>query len=202
METKIDPVEIGDEDISEEDFSPDELADDTTDWKAKAQELKGLNKRRATKLRKAKESLGKVSELEAELATLRKPPEKKENKSDNTELLEKLDRVTLRAAGYAAEEEVELAKAIKLKTGMDMEKVIEDDYFKSKVESLRTAKANQIATSNVRGEGGKPAEKNTPEYYLAKGELPEKTPENRHLRAEIMRKLSAQATAGKKFYNE
>src|SRR3990167_10001947 len=62
MDPKNDQVEIKDEDVKEEDFTPEELESDTTDWKAKAQELKGIAKRRATQLAKAKEKLKSVPE--------------------------------------------------------------------------------------------------------------------------------------------
>src|SRR3990167_4022134 len=63
---KIDTtVEIKDEDIKEEDFTSEELEADTTDWKAKALELKGIAKRRATQLAKAKEKLNAKPEIPA-----------------------------------------------------------------------------------------------------------------------------------------
>src|SRR3990167_9909517 len=59
----VNELVIEDELLEEGDFTPEELADENTDWKAKAEELKGLNQRRATKLRKAKEALSKSAEV-------------------------------------------------------------------------------------------------------------------------------------------
>src|SRR3990167_10145160 len=81
MEKMDTTVEIKDEDIKEEDFTPEELEADSTDWKAKALELKGIAKRRATQLAKAK---FKLSEVKPEIKP--KPQDKSiENKQEPNE---------------------------------------------------------------------------------------------------------------------
>ena len=67
MEIKND-LDIKDEDLKQEDFTAEELESSDVDWKAKAQELLGNAKRRATQLSKAKAKFG---EYEKELNELR-----------------------------------------------------------------------------------------------------------------------------------
>ena len=107
---------------------------------------------------RAKDAEGKVKELRIQIPEVK--PEVKPEKSDDFGLLQK---TYLRAAGVVAEDEVELAKDLQKKTGLDWDKLTEDDYFKSKLEGLRTAKANANATSNIRGSAGDSGVKQTSE---------------------------------------
>ncbi|KKR45470.1 MAG: hypothetical protein UT82_C0028G0002 [Parcubacteria group bacterium GW2011_GWB1_40_14] len=196
-------IEIKDEDLKDvEDFTPEELETEDFDWKAKALERTGIAKRRTTQLKKAKDALTArditIKDLEGKI-----PPEPKlqdKNKPDEFGLLQK---TYLRSAGITAEDEVELARDIQKKTGLDWDKLVDDDYFKSKLEVLRTAKANEEATLGVKGGGGTTQAKNTPEYWIAKGVPPtaEQVPD-RKLRAKIARAMMAQSKDGSKFYNE
>lgn len=205
---KIVQVDIGDEDISQADFTPEELEAEDTDWKNKSEELLGLNKRRATKLKNAKEAIAqrdaKIAEMEKTLAELQgqkksdSTPDKKQ--PDEFGLLQK---TYLRAAGITEEDEVELARDIQKRTGLDWDKLVDDDYFKTKLEALRTEKANKAATSNLRGGAAPGQAKNTTEYWIAKGTIPkpEDVPD-RKLRAKIIREMMKQSKEGGKFYNE
>ena len=58
--------------LEEHDFSEAELVDENTDWKAKALELKGLNKRRAAKLKKANEFLSQTEKKQPTTPTIEK----------------------------------------------------------------------------------------------------------------------------------
>src|SRR3990167_10010390 len=108
--------------------------DDTTDWKAKAQEIEQKRREDGIRSRERTKSLkDKIAEFET------KPPAKNESKPDEFGLLQKS---YLRAAGVVAEDEVELARDIQKKTGLDWVKLVDDDYFKTKLEGLRTAKSN------------------------------------------------------------
>lgn len=164
--------------------------------KDKYQEIFEKNKQLFERAKKAE---GEIKELK-----IKKEPEKSsvmipEKKPDEFGLLQK---TYLRAAGVVAEDEIELARDLQKKTGLDWDKLVDDDFFKAKLENLRTSKANADATSNIRGGQGSSAAKNTVEYWLGKGEAPPKTPENRKLRADLMRALMNKEKEGKKFYND
>jgi len=193
-------IDIKDEDLKESDFTPEELESENVDWKAKAQELKGIAKRRATQLSKAKAKLGdyqaKIKEFTPEPKSV--PQDKK---LDEFGLLQK---TYLRSAGIVEEDEIELAKDLQKKTDLDWDKLVDDDYFKNKLEGLRTTKANELATAGIKGGGGGASgAKNTPEYWVAKGVPPtvEQVPD-RKTRAIIARAMMANTKSGKKFYND
>lgn len=114
-----------------------------------------------------------------------------------------IEKTYLRIAGVMEEDEIELAKDVQKKTGLEWDKLVDDDYFKSKLENLRTKKANELATSGVKAGGGNSETKNSPEYWLAKGvpPTPEQVPDKK-TRTAITRAFMASAKSGKKFYND
>lgn len=194
MENKIDPVDISDEDITEGDFSEAELADETTDWRAKAEELKGLNKRRATKLRKAKESLAKITELEVELQTLRqKPPEDKQTSGPDYGQL-----AYLAAKGIEHEEDISYVTQIAGETKESLDKVLTKPYvqaeLKLRAETRKTAEATP--GSPVRSAD---ARRDKVEYWLNKpfAEIP---PEMR--REVVKARIAAEKSGTKKFSDQ
>lgn len=198
MATEIDKV---DEPLVEEDLTK---LDDTTDWKAKAQELEQKRREDGIKQRE------RTKALKERLATIEatvKPPEEKEEekKAEENVLLQKLERMSLRQAGITHQDDIELAKTTAKKWGMDIDEVLVDDDFKVKLEKQQTTRANTLATSGVRGGGGGGSEaKNSPDYWIAKGTPP--TPADvpdRKTRATIIRAMMKTAdTGGKKFYND
>lgn len=154
---------------------------------------------------KDRETLGGLKrdykKLERELAALRNP-EKQESKS-SSEGFGLLQKTYLRAAGIVAEDEVELARDIQKRTGVEWDRLPDDDYFQMRLEKLRNAKANTDALK-VRGGTAKSGIDETPESFLKRGAVPtEKDIPDRKKRAEIVRAmLHAQKNAGGKFYNE
>ena len=145
-----------------------------------------------------------LGSLKKELKDLKKAQaEVKETPQTKPEDFGLLQKAYLRAVGVTDEEEIELAKDIQKKTGMDWDKLVDDDYFKHKLEGLKASKANAVATSNVRGSGGTAQAKYTPEYWLAKGNPPsaEEVPD-RKLRGQIARAFMDSAKSKKMFYND
>ena len=145
-----------------------------------------------------------LGSLKRQVKDLSKPKdESRETPKNQPEDFGLLHKSYLRAAGIVAEDEVELARDIQKKTKMDWDKLVDDDYFKAKLEGLRTQKSNELATSNIKGGTGDSQAKNTPEYWLAKGAPPtaEQVPD-RKTRASIARAFMASAGSGKKFYND
>jgi len=151
---------------------------------------------------RAKKAEGFEKQEDGSWVKIEKAPAKpkKEEKPDEFGLVEK---TFLRVAGVTEEDEIELAKDIQKKTGLDWDKLVDDDYFKNKLEGLRTKKANELATSGVKGGAGSSEAKNSPEYWLAKGNPPtiEQVPD-RKVRATIARAFMASTKSGKKFYND
>lgn len=200
---KTNDIDIKDEDLKEDDFTSEELESADADWKAKAQELKGIAKRRATQLGKVKTKLG---ELEGKIKELSEAnPEAKPKPQDKkTEEFGLLQKTYLRSAGIAAEDEVELARDIQKRTGIDWDKLENDDYFKAKLQALRDAKANAAAT-DVAGGGSAPSSvKNNVEHWLQKGAPP--TPKDipdRKTRVKIINEMvERERNQGGTYYNE
>lgn len=207
---KENEIEITDQDTSEEDFSKEDLESEDFDWKAKALELKGISKRRATQLGKAKTKLSQQSEEIEKLTPEEKSEPQDKEKSDEV-LLKRLDNLALKTAGIKEPEEVELFEKWKEETGREADDIIGNNIFKKELEEVRSAKANQEATSNVKGEQGESGVKNTPDYWIAKatkgedGKLrfPEETPKEMY--SKILDKLSENEPGTSeelKFYNK
>src|SRR3990167_3344091 len=122
-------IDIKDEDLHESDFTPEELEAEDVDWKAKAQELKGIAKRRATQLKKAKEALvAKPPES--------KPPVKKDDSKSDNKLLERLDKMALQVAGINEADEVELFNNWKEQTGREADQIVGNSIFKKEIEEI------------------------------------------------------------------
>lgn len=147
--------------------------------------------------------------LEAELGGLKRDFKKTVKKSDGkTEKSQPddnnlLQKAYLRTANITSEDEVELAIETAKKWDLPIDKLVDDDDFKIKLEKLRVTKANTEATSDLRGSGNQSQAKNEPAYWLAKGvpPTPEQVPD-RKVRAKIARSFMANAQNGKKFYND
>lgn len=123
--------------------------------------------------------------------------------SNNSDLLEKFDKLALKTEGITDDDEVELANKLKKETGKDMEDLLSSKYFQTELESLREGKANVAATSDVQGGSGASEAKMSPEYWLAKGEPPTKEDvPDRKTRAKIARAFMANAKSSKTFYND
>ena len=142
--------------------------------------------------------------LKRELKDLRKSKEEpKETPQTDSALLEKFERVALKSAGITHPDDVELAKTMAKKWGMDIDQVVDDEDFKMKLERQQTTRANAEATSNIRGDKGRTQAKDTPDYWIAKGTPPtvDQVP-NRKIRAQIARAMVANAKSSKTFYND
>lgn len=130
---------------------------------------------------------------------------KKEIKTEHLPDNSLLEKAYLRSAQITSEDEVNLALDTAKKWGMEIDKLVDDEDFKVKLEKLRREKSNIEATSNIRGSGNNSSQaKNTPEYWLAKGVPPtrEDIPDS-NVRRKISRAfLSASKNNGRTFYND
>lgn len=147
-----------------------------------------------------------LGSLKRELKDLKKPKEetKEENsKTTDNSSVELLQKAFLRSAQITDKDEVDLALNTAKKWGVSIDEVVDDEDFKIKLDKLRTQKSNELATSNVRGDGSSSNAKNSPDYWIAKGIPPtaQDVPD-RKTRAKIALALMDNAKSGKKFYNE
>lgn len=150
-----------------------------------------------------------LGSLKKENKDLKKPKDSKEETSKETKsddaLLQKFERMSLRQAGITHSDDIELAQKTAKKWGIDIDEVLEDEDFKVKLERQQTDRSNVEATSKVKGSGQGPSQaKNSPEYWLAKGQPP--TPADvpdASIRRKIVREFlkKAQGNGKMEFYN-
>ncbi len=152
--------------VVEEDLS---ALDDTTDWKAKAEELE--QKRREDGI-KARE---RTKALKAQLADL-KPKEvtpKPESKPATGELDDtQLDYLDLK--GITEEEDIEVIQKVMLKTGQTVRQALKDDYVIAKLKDLKVQRDVKNATPSATKRSSN--QTNNLDYWINKfeqtGELP------------------------------
>ena len=166
-------------DVLDEDIEP---SNDTTDWEARSKELEN-------KIGRARDSRkSQKDKYETEIAGLKAQLELKnvqpESVKPDDKLLERLDKMALQVVGITEVDEVELFNKWKKDTGREADDIVGNSIFKKELEDLKTAKANQRATSDIREGTGESGAKSTPEFWIAKatkgadGKLtfPEETP--------------------------
>ena len=196
--TTNDQIEIKDEDIQHNDFTAEELESTDFDWKAKAQELQGIAKRRATQLGKAK---AKLREYEEKLKTHLNP--EPQDKKPDEQLLNRIDSLSLHVAGVKKDTEIELFNKWKKDTGRNVELIVSNPIFQAELQKIRDDESNQLATANIKGGGGENLAKNDPAYWIAKGTPPSETDiPDRAMRTKVVRAFIANSKSGKKFHNE
>ncbi len=184
MTTENEEVVIGDEPLIEEDLS---VLDDTTDWKAKAEELEqkrredGIKQRERTKALKSQLAEFKPKEV------VPKPSPTATGELDDTQL----DYFDLK--GYSEPDEVEVFHKIMLKTGMTAREVLKDEYALAKVKAIQQEKAVKDATpSSTKRYGGQSTDNEDYWFqkYEATGELPKGMPHG--MASKLVNRKSAQ----------
>lgn len=152
-------------------------------------------------LRKRDETLGS---LKRELKDLKKAKDEPKETSSKPEESDLLQKAFLRTANITAEDEVELALETSQKWDISVDKLVDDEDFQIKLEKLRAKKANEAATSNIKGGPGKGGAKDTAEYWINKGTPPtrEDVPDSKTRRAIARQFLTASKGGGKTFYND
>ncbi len=151
-----------------------------------------------------------LGSLKKELKDLKKSSEQsketptKETKTEDSALLQKIERMSLRQAGLTHQDDVELAQKTAKKWGVDIDEVLGDEDFKAKLERQQSARDNAAATSNIKGGAGTQSAKSDPAYWIAKGTPPSPTEvPDRKTRQKIAQAfLKNSGTKSKTFYNE
>lgn len=182
--------------------------DESTDWKAKTEEIQKKHIEAGIRNRERNRMLRqRIAELEKSSQT---QPGTQEEKTPDKELLKRLDGLALKVAGISADDEVELFNKWKDSTGRQSDDIIGNKIFQAELQDLRQAKANATAT-DVKGDATISGEKGTPEYWIAKatkdsnGELlfPDDLPNDYKLRSAIFDKLASKAKGqDRRFYNQ
>lgn len=188
-------------DLDSQNEVSDSSTEDVVALKEKNQKLSDTNKQLYARAKKAEgfELVeGKWVKPPQEAPKVETEP-KKESDGSN-ELVEK---AFLRAAGITDADEVDLALSTAKKWDMPVDKLVDDEDFKVKLEKLQTQKSNELATSGIKGSPGTSQAKQSAEYWIAKGQppSPEDVPD-RKTRATIVRALMADVKKGKTFYND
>ncbi len=187
------------------DTSQEEVIDSTTNGTEGEGESETVSVAKAD-YDKLNQTLGS---LKRELKDLKKPKEESketvQTKTDENQLLAKIERMSLRQAGITDPEDIKLAQDTAQKWKMDIDDVLADDDFKAKLERQQTNRANVQATSKVKGGSGGTQAKNTAEYWIAKGQpptpadIPDKTTRQKVVQAVIK---AVKQGDNKKFYND
>ena len=157
MENVKNEIVIEDELLKEDDFSEEELNDETIDWKAKAQELKGLNKRRASKLAKAKEALAKKPE---------NPLPKAEPKIIKTEF-DYAELAYLEAKTVAEEDHEFLFQEVQT-TGKSLKYLLGLNYIKEELKNKKDARIVKDVTPKGTKRSGA-SHRDDVDYWINKG---------------------------------
>ena len=164
-------------------------------------------------LKREREDFVKTKEL-AENYKIR--AEKAEKKGEKTkpdeELLKRFNNISRKSAGVVEADEVEFFENWKTTNGYeninDDEVVLGKKGFIAELADFRTAKKTQLATSNLKGEGGISEAKANPDYWLSRstkdGEgnpvFPDDMP--REMFTKVLDKLNPKTQGTKmRFYN-
>ena len=179
-------------------------AKDTSGEDGQSEAVISLKRGEYDDLLKAKSDFGSLKrefkDLKKSFETREEPKDTPKNQTDNA----LMQKTYLRAAGIIDAEEVELALSTAKKWGVDVDAIVDDADFKLKLERVRTAKSNELATTDVKGSGGSSGAKNEPAYWMSLGRPPtrEEIPD-RKTRTTIARAMMAKEKGGNgTFYND
>lgn len=144
--------------------------EDTTDYKALALRNAGIAKRLKTRLEKSK-----IAE---------KVEKKVEEALEEQKGFDYAERAYIRSEGIVGDE-LRLVEDWVKDTGKKIEDVILNTRFQSELKDFRDNKASKEAIPSGSKRSSTSAKDETA-YWVAKGEMPENTPENRELRQKIV----------------
>lgn len=104
----------------------------------------------------------------------------------------------LTAKGIEADEDIALVRQVMSETGKALKDVLGSKYFQAELKQLREDRAAKDAIPAKNGRTGGAA-RDTVDYWIAKGELPPDTPENKQLRRDVVNAKAKAQTSGTKF---
>lgn len=126
-------------------------------------------------------------QYERELKKLSKTDEKPESKEKATKSGEVgyAEKAFLYATGIKGGEEVALVQEFMANTGKSLEDVVDSKFFQAELKEMRDSKASSDAVPKG-SKRSTSTTKDSVDYWLAKGELPENTSENQELRRKVV----------------
>lgn len=149
-----------------------------------------------------------LGSLKRENKDLKKPKDEVvETKSDD-KLGSRFDAMARKLAGIVEADENVLLDKWKTETGREVDVIVDNPIFKQELEGVRTARKNQEATSNIKGEQGGASIKDDPDYWISRASkdakgmpvFPEEMP--REMFSKVLDKLSPKTQGNKlKYYN-
>lgn len=146
----------------------------------------------------------RLARMERQTAQLRKKlgvepkEEKTETKSNKSEDFDYAQKAYLVANGIKGKKEQELVQEFIRNTGKSLDDVVESKFFQAELKELREAdaSANAVPKGSKRSAS---SPRDSVDYWLAKDELPENTPENMELRRQVVNARYKRETSGSKF---
>jgi hypothetical protein len=150
--------------------------EDTTDWKAETSKHRGIAQRYQTKSQKLKEEFEAYKTAHPEVKVEAKQSQDKKE----FDLAEK----TYLIANGIKKDQFQLVFDEMQKSGKSIEDILESPYFKEKLEMEATKSATPSGTKRVGGTA-----RDEVEYWIQKGQLPPRTPENTDLRRKVVAAL-------------
>ncbi len=206
MENKIDKVEIKEEDISEvKDFTEEELADESADWKVKAGETLGTAKRRTTQLKKAKSY---IQNLEKELEEAKKtPPPSPQNKvnsqSDEFDYGQLAFHNSRPDSTKILDEDVEFLKEEIKATGKPQSYILKSKYFLEELTKRHEEKTAKDAVPPGTSRANAPA-KDSLDYWYKKyedsGFNPDSLPQDTTMKRKVVNEREAREKGTTSFF--
>lgn len=188
-------LDLDDEDEEEDDDAGDEK--DSKDKKPKGEKSKEtLAEREARLERQLKQTRRKLGKDDGKDS--KEDKSSKDEKSDKKGELDYGQKAFLRAEGIKGSAEMDLVMDYVKNTGKSIEDVLESKHFQGDLKDLREEKETDDATPKGSKRGGS-SSKDSVDYWLAKGGLPEDNSENRELRTKIVNARSKKASSGSQF---
>lgn len=185
MDQEIDTTES--EDSLEEDL---ESLDDSTNWKAKAEEFQGLAKRNRTREKKFNE---KITALEDQIKKFseQKPSEDKSSDLDYGQL------AFLKLHGIEEEEDVTYLLTESKSTGKNLKDVLSFKYIQEHLKEKKETRTSQEAIPPGSKRSASSA-KSSVDYWLAKNQLPD----DMELRRKVVKERIRQEESKSRFADE
>lgn len=180
----------GGNDAGDEEFELDDKGEPVLDenGKPKPKSGEGDGKDKNGNRRTPETPEAKRARLTRELAQHDKkhPPtaEPKPDAKDGKGELDYGQQAFLNSLDIKEDDEQELARSIMEDTGKTLKDVVKSNYFKSELKDLRDEKAAADALPSSKRTGQ--SSPSSVEYWIAKGQLPPNTPENRELRQKVV----------------
>jgi hypothetical protein len=168
-DTQNNEVEVENNNSDDDDTPEPEVQQDTTDWKAEALKYKAIAERHKDK-----------------------PRETKQKSSDDLDYGQK---AYLTANGIKGSKEFEFVKEELKQSGQDLDSLLENDYFKSRLDKFRAVNKTADAIPTGKRSGGVPTD--SVEYWMTKdiSEVPH------DMRVKVVNARLAKENKSSMFYN-